>query len=771
MFKSITPLKLFNHIKFKNNSILSKLIISFTLPGVAVILIVSLFFSFVYSAKSMKDVNSISFLTLSNVSTSFSNLLDLSMQTTYELYRTQNIKLIFSDTYTPEDMVNSINYLHTVIASNSQLYSIYLFSNNRIRLISGGSYLFEESSEQLSALVKSSSNLRPTPRQLINNNGENLNLITTIYTESEDHGSGPYIIVNYKANDFFNQNNSGFLHPGQDIIIADKYGKVLAHTVKDMFSHSILSENYFKETMKASSDYGSINTFIQDKRSIVNYFFLNNKAYVILFTSDEGSFFGEILKIRNTIIIFCLIILFLLAVVSVFISYRIYNPISNVFSNIRSLVGNDIHNNTNISSEVKYFSTAIKKVVEKLNNLEQDSTINFNNLKSDFFRQLLTLPYGLTPQEFEEGLIKYKINKGLNYRYQLFILRVDNYKQFSDTNSKESILFHLNSAESILCETLNPYFECSTFSFEMEHVIVMAGYSDNGDEVEASTLLELFKKFQDAILQLFNLKFTIGISEPIPFLSVDELRLKYNQTYNLTNYRLIYGKGLIFRAENLNLIEDKNDKTAPIVESIVTSLKTRSTEQYGANIDLLFDTIKNYSHERILYILFHLAESIVQITADLQQNNPSYVSENIEHMLLKIKGFEDFSEIKEWFTHLFVQTSEVICGLKNKKSSDLIAEAIKFINEYYSNNTLSASLLADKMGITPQYFSKIFKQFTGLSFPDYINNIRLEKAKDLLMSNPLVSITVVCEKVGYNSASYFATSFTKKFGVPPSKFS
>ena len=45
-----------------------------------------------------------------------------------------------------------------------------------------------------------------------------------------------------------------------------------------------------------------------------------------------------------------------------------------------------------------------------------------------------------------------------------------------------------------------------------------------------------------------------------------------------------------------------------------------------------------------------------------------------------------------------------------------------------------------------------------------------EKAKEILISNPTININELCERIGYNSQSYFATSFSKKFGVPPSKY-
>ena len=123
-----------------------------------------------------------------------------------------------------------------------------------------------------------------------------------------------------------------------------------------------------------------------------------------------------------------------------------------------------------------------------------------------------------------------------------------------------------------------------------------------------------------------------------------------------------------------------------------------------------------------------------------------------------------------WFIDLYAKINNLITALKTCKTQDFIDSVINHINNNYNDSSISASLVAEKLGITPQYSSKIFKQHMGFSFPDYINNLRLEKAKEILISNPLINKKELCEKIGYNSESYFSTSFTKKFGVSPTKY-
>lgn len=763
--------RLFFRNGFKKNNILLKLIASFVLPTVAIIMAISVFFSAIYSNKSMQDINSISYLTLSNVGTSLNNYLESSKQIAYQIYKNQNVIPLFYLYPTNEDKCEAVAYINNVIISNPQLYSVYLFSDNKMVLDFGGSSLFTDSNEEISSLIKQSENLKPKPRKIKNNNGV-MNLITTIYSQNFGEDNGNYIVLNFKPDNLHNQVNEGFLKTNQSLVITDRLGNILAHSNKGMFSNSISQLEFFKNISESSFDHGGFKSSIDGKPSIVNYLFMDNKSYIVFFVSDYNSFFQQIIETRNTIILFCLIALFLLAIVSILISYKIYNPISKVFTNIRNLIGGDTTQETKISHEVKFIAASMSNFVERLNNLQEDSTRNFNSLRNNFIHKLLLSQTSMSQKDFEEGVSNYKIDKGQGYNYQIIVLRIDNCSLFLEKNSKESINFQLGSVESIAHEVLSPVSDSTSFSIDLEHIIILANYpfTDN-NSVKVDVFLPLMKNLQETIYQLFNMSISVGISDPLEAMSLSEMKSKYNQAYTLTNYRLIRGKGLVFYSGSINIKDIKNDKISSVTNAILNSIKTGSLEQYETNINILFNTINSFSYEKIIDILLHLAESIVRISDELLVNNPNVQSRNIEQMYQKIKSFEEYSEIKDWFISMFAQTTNLITSLKNTKAMDLFDSALKYINENYYDSSLSATMMANKLGITPQYFSKMFGQFTGVSFPDYINNIRLEKAKDILISKPLLSITSVCEKTGYNSTSYFTKAFTKKFGIPPSKYS
>lgn len=102
-----------------------------------------------------------------------------------------------------------------------------------------------------------------------------------------------------------------------------------------------------------------------------------------------------------------------------------------------------------------------------------------------------------------------------------------------------------------------------------------------------------------------------------------------------------------------------------------------------------------------------------------------------------------------------------------KYKSDLIS-AIIYINANISKNITCADV-AKKCGYSPNYFSSIFKKMTGLTFSEYLLNIRLEHARHMLMVNktPIITVSELC---GFKSPSYFSLLFKQRYGKTPSEY-
>lgn len=108
------------------------------------------------------------------------------------------------------------------------------------------------------------------------------------------------------------------------------------------------------------------------------------------------------------------------------------------------------------------------------------------------------------------------------------------------------------------------------------------------------------------------------------------------------------------------------------------------------------------------------------------------------------------------------------CAERNiKKYSKNISKALIYISDNY-RKPISVESVSQYIEKTPNYFSALFKKEIGMSFSEYINVLRIKRAKDL-MENSDMLLSEISEYVGYTNYIYFTQVFKKIEGVSPSK--
>ncbi|WP_017729043.1 response regulator transcription factor [Halalkalibacterium ligniniphilum] len=97
-----------------------------------------------------------------------------------------------------------------------------------------------------------------------------------------------------------------------------------------------------------------------------------------------------------------------------------------------------------------------------------------------------------------------------------------------------------------------------------------------------------------------------------------------------------------------------------------------------------------------------------------------------------------------------------------------IQSAVQYIQLYY-NESITLKGLADKVYLSPSYFSKLFKEEMGMTFVEYLSWIRVQKSKSMLRMSSL-PIDVIANNTGFANSSYFATTFKKVEGKTPTQY-
>jgi YesN/AraC family two-component response regulator len=161
----------------------------------------------------------------------------------------------------------------------------------------------------------------------------------------------------------------------------------------------------------------------------------------------------------------------------------------------------------------------------------------------------------------------------------------------------------------------------------------------------------------------------------------------------------------------------------------------------------------------------------------------SYSSEEIAIMALR-NGATDYIKTPYSFKELVARINNSFTPFMRERLSSKTTEpvphyysiacpgnirrALDFINENYTSN-LNLSQVADISCLSYHHFSKVFKKYLGVGFKVYVNNIRIDKAKQMLLSSDL-AVTYIAHSVGFEDLTNFERVFRKLTSYTPSEY-
>ncbi len=131
-------------------------------------------------------------------------------------------------------------------------------------------------------------------------------------------------------------------------------------------------------------------------------------------------------------------------------------------------------------------------------------------------------------------------------------------------------------------------------------------------------------------------------------------------------------------------------------------------------------------------------------------------------------AMSDLSQIKPWFLEKMRTACTWVNLRKERQADSVVDKARKYIEENYDRD-ISLDDVSRSVDISPFYFSKLFKDSTGSTFIEYLTNLRINKARELIEEGEL-TMKEIGMQVGYADANYFSRTFKKNVGVTPTDY-
>ena len=291
----------------------------------------------------------------------------------------------------------------------------------------------------------------------------------------------------------------------------------------------------------------------------------------------------------------------------------------------------------------------------------------------------------------------------------------------------------------------------------------------SASDLDSKKIKTLLKTIHKAAKQYFDIDLKIIYSSI--FNNIDELYSNYKKIIEKNEIIFYQKKNEIFvkqideiKFEKTNIFELKQKYNRVLVEAV----SAKNMELINNKID----EINNYFNQNninpmevklfysnLLTDIFNSFKTFLNSEEDLEDYEQYYYSILNESYLIKIK-------------YLFYEFIKVVIeNIKNSNhnySNILVDRALNYIESNYDRK-ISLENIAEELSISKNYLCNVFKEETGENTAAYINKLRIEKAKQLLLERNY-KLKEIYSKVGFSNQYYFSKVFKKISGMTVTEY-
>jgi len=176
-----------------------------------------------------------------------------------------------------------------------------------------------------------------------------------------------------------------------------------------------------------------------------------------------------------------------------------------------------------------------------------------------------------------------------------------------------------------------------------------------------------------------------------------------------------------------------------------------------------------YDYHNVYNSVYHLVDTIFRFIQTLRYTSDDRHLLSGSAMYEKYQSMETLEETKDWINDLLSEAMAFISRKSEKKQGKLVEQVRQYIDGHYSDD-LYLKGLAASFNISEFYLSRLFRQEVGKGLPEYLNMLRISKAKEMIAEHPDAPLSGIAKAVGYRNVQTFIRVFKKYEGITPSQF-
>ncbi|MGE5630607.1 MAG: response regulator, partial [Caulobacteraceae bacterium] len=409
---------------------------------------------------------------------------------------------------------------------------------------------------------------------------------------------------------------------------------------------------------------------------------------------------------------------------------------------------------------------AVLKVKAELDEEKQQEAL-FQKYKQQFLESLPTLKEKLLREliygkamdyaKLESKFSLYNISLPCS-NLSVALIRIDSMANLYEEQGDFGVEAMKIAVSQLAYDSLAPYYHIEVFQNGED---VAAILSPNNRTFLLNQFLNHMEILKESISGTLNITVTIGIGNCAE--NPESLWVSYKEAVSAVESKFFLGENRVIVFNDITLPSTQKN-SYPLNEelAVINCLRTGNREIVEEKVRVFYKCLHQSSSPSKAYLQRATAALLGSIFRFCIENNIS--TGNVLDEELKffesIQKCETNSELQERIVFIIKQVFDKLA--EREKTNKLVKSAIDYIHSNYPKD-ISLDCIAKNIYITPGYLSLLFKQETGVNFLDFLNQYRIQKAKEYLTGSYLKNYEIA-NNVGFRDEKYFSQVFKRYTG-------
>lgn len=542
-----------------------------------------------------------------------------------------------------------------------------------------------------------------------------------------------------------------------NIFVMDEKGLILSSSQENKFLSSFRDKDYVKMILGKAAGEGSFPFTIDGQRDLVSFvrsdigwYFVNIQPY--------NQLLKNITSIRNLMLVIAVAILLAGTATAFILARRLYSPIDLLLKKLNA----SSSKGGNSQDDLELLSDAYSHLNNQKITLQNTIESTFPVFRDAYLRSLLNNPVANLPSAPQ--LLEQLETTLTGACFFVLLIKIDDFDTYRRVAAETEQKVHYFALGGIAHEIIGKVYENNAVNISDDEIAIIT----QSDSHKPHTVLELaIEELRFALSQNFAFKISAAAGDWVDGRS--SIYLSYSTAREYMQYRLFFGgECFIDRSIVLDRLNSPGEYPAELDDQLITGLERLDGEKVRGCVDRFFKTVSSMSYENALtYINQFLITPIKHFATLLNVRGES--AQSYYQSIHRITDLPTLKEICEATGNFMLQMLDTLQESKNLYGSQKLKLVLDWINENYCDSNISLEIIADKFEISSGYLGRLIYGITYCHFNDYLNNLRLNKAAELLKSTTK-SAEQICREIGISNTNYFYTLFKKQYHTTPSKY-